>query len=57
MVDDVATPAAMYDDGRCELPMGEQIEGFTRYTADGDMVCHIARAGRAKFGKGGKGGQ
>ena len=44
----------MYDDGRRELSMGEQPEGFIRYTADGDMVCPIARAGRAKLVKGGQ---
>jgi hypothetical protein len=44
----------VYDDGRRELPMGEQLEGFIRYSADGRMACMIGRADRARFVKGGQ---
>jgi hypothetical protein len=44
----------VYDDGRRELPMGEQLEGFIRYSPDGRMVCMISRADRARFELGGQ---
>lgn len=51
---DVVAWEQVYDDGRRELPMGEQLEGFIRYLADGDMVCMISRGGRAPFTHGGQ---
>ena len=51
---DIVSWEQLYDDGRRELPMGEHLEGFIRYTPDGDMVCMIARTDRAKFVKGGQ---
>lgn len=44
----------LYDDGRRELPMGERLEGFIRYSPDGRMACMIGRADRARFEKGGQ---
>lgn len=43
-----------YDDGRRELPMGEHLEGFIQYGADGTMACMIARAERSNFASGGQ---
>ena len=43
-----------YDDGRVQQPMGEQLNGFMRYTAEGDMICMINRADRAAFATGGQ---
>ena len=51
---DIVAWEQVYDDGRRELPMGEHLEGFIRYLPDGDMVCMIGRAERAKFVKGGQ---
>jgi hypothetical protein len=44
----------LYDDGRRELPMGEQLEGFIRYSEDGQMVCLISRSDRGRFQRGGQ---
>ncbi|MBB1606081.1 hypothetical protein A9972_00695 [Pseudomonas sp. UME83] len=44
----------LFDDGRRELPMGEGLEGFIQYTADGHMACMIARAERPNFETGGQ---
>ncbi|UVE19184.1 alpha/beta fold hydrolase [Pseudomonas sp. LS44] len=43
-----------FDDGRRELPMGEQLQGFIQYSESGHMACMIARAERAKFVTGGQ---
>lgn len=43
-----------FDDGRRELPMGEALQGFIQYTADGHMACMIARAERPNFVTGGQ---
>lgn len=43
-----------FDDGRRELPMGESLQGFIQYTADGHMACMIARAERPNFTSGGQ---
>lgn len=51
---DILAWEQLYDDGRRELPMGDQLEGFIRYTPDGDMVCMIARTDRPKFVRGGQ---
>ncbi|MHA4871857.1 lipocalin-like domain-containing protein [Duganella sp. PWIR1] len=51
---DIVSWEQLYDDGRRELPMGEQLEGFIRYLPDGDMVCMISKAGRKPFEQGGQ---
>jgi len=43
-----------FDDGRRELPMGDSLQGFIQYTADGYMACMIARAERPNFTSGGQ---
>lgn len=50
---DIVAWEQLYDDGRRELPMGEQLEGFIRYLPDGDMVCMVSRVDRPRFVKGG----
>lgn len=42
----------LYEDGRRQLPLGEHLDGFIRYVADGDMICMIARADRKAFESG-----
>lgn len=44
----------LYDDGRRQAPLGENLEGFIRYCEDGDMVCMIANAGQPQFTSGGQ---
>lgn len=44
----------LYDDGRRQAPLGESLEGFIRYMADGDMVCMIANADQPVFTSGGQ---
>ena len=44
----------LYDDGRRQAPLGERLDGFIRYLADGDMICMIARADLADFTSGGQ---
>lgn len=44
----------LYDDGRRQAPLGERLEGFIRYLADGDMVCMIANADQPDFTSGGQ---
>ncbi len=44
----------VYDDGRIEYPMGEKLEGFIRYSADGGMMCMLSRADRPAFVSGGQ---
>ena len=51
---DIISWEQLFDDGRRELPMGENLEGFIRYCADGDMVCMIGRADRPNFETGGQ---
>lgn len=41
-----------YDDGRVKFPMGEALDGFIRYDADGRMACMIARRDRARLSGG-----
>lgn len=43
-----------YDDGRLVHPLGQELQGFIRYTDDGDMACMIARADRPCFATGGQ---
>lgn len=43
-----------YDDGRVQRPMGEHLQGFIRYTAEGDMICMISKAERPAFKTGGQ---
>jgi hypothetical protein len=43
-----------YDDGRVQYPMGEDLVGFIRYTADGDMAVMIAKRDRPDFATGGQ---
>ncbi|WP_020655771.1 alpha/beta fold hydrolase [Massilia niastensis] len=51
---DIVSWEQLYDDGRRELPLGEQPSGFIRYLPDGDMVCMISRADRKPFAQGGQ---
>ena len=44
----------LYDDGRRQAPLGENLDGFIRYTPDGDMVCMIANADLPDFVSGGQ---
>ena len=44
----------MFDDGRRELPMGEQLQGFIQYSEGGHMACMIARTDRSTFASGGQ---
>lgn len=51
---DILTWEQLYDDGRRQLPMGESLTGFIRYTEDGDMMCMIAKTDRPDFVTGGQ---
>jgi hypothetical protein len=44
----------LYEDGRVQKPMGDKLEGFIDYSAEGNMVCMISRADRANFVTGGQ---
>lgn len=44
----------LYDDGRRQAPLGENLDGFIRYVEDGDMVCMIANADQPNFSIGGQ---
>jgi hypothetical protein len=44
----------LYDDGRRQAPLGENLDGFIRYTPDGDMVCMIANSDLPDFVSGGQ---
>jgi hypothetical protein len=46
---DIVSWQQVYDDGRVQHPMGEDLRGFIRYTDDGDMAVMIVRADRANF--------
>lgn len=37
-----------YDDGRVKYPMGQELDGFIRYGADGRMACMISRRSRSR---------
>ncbi|MCO6056728.1 alpha/beta fold hydrolase [Pseudomonas sp. MOB-449] len=43
-----------FDDGRRELPMGDDLNGFIHYTESGHMACMIARVDRPGFVTGGQ---
>jgi Lipocalin-like domain len=51
---DIISWEQVFDDGRVQRPLGEELDGFIRYTADGDMICMIMRRGRAPFTSGGQ---
>jgi hypothetical protein len=51
---DIVSWLQLYDDGRRQAPLGEELEGFIRYLPDGDMICMIARRDRAAFVTGGQ---
>lgn len=51
---DIQAWEQLYDDGRRQLPMGESLTGFIRYTEDGDMMCMIAKTDRPAFTTGGQ---
>ena len=51
---DILSWEQVFDDGRIELPMGDKLHGFIRYTEDGDMMCMLARADRPNFTTGGQ---
>lgn len=51
---DILAWEQLYDDGRRQLPMGESLTGFIRYTEDGDMMCMIAKTDRPDFVTGGQ---
>lgn len=51
---DIVTFEQAYDDGRKLFPFGQDIEGFVRYVADGDMIVFIAKKQRPAFVKGGQ---
>ena len=46
---DICSWQEFHEDGRVIAPFGESPRGFLRYEADGEMVCMIARPGRAPF--------
>ncbi len=51
---DIISWLQLYDDGRRQAPLGERLEGFIRYTPEGDMICMIANADRKNFETGGQ---
>ncbi len=51
---DIVSWEQVFDDGRRELPMGDALHGFIRYTEDGDMMCMLVRAERPNFTTGGQ---
>lgn len=51
---DIISWLQLYEDGRRQAPLGEQLEGFIRYLPDGDMVCMITRSDRRNFETGGQ---
>jgi hypothetical protein len=51
---DIVSWVQAYDDGRTQYPMGEELNGFIRYTEDGDMMCMISRRDRPNFTTGGQ---
>jgi hypothetical protein len=51
---DIVSWLQLYEDGRRHAPLGENLEGFIRYVADGDMICMIANADQPPFTSGGQ---
>ncbi len=51
---DILAWEQLYDDGRRQLPLGEQLEGFLRYTEEGDLIVMVARRDRPAFTTGGQ---
>lgn len=51
---DIVSWLQLYDDGRRQAPLGENLEGFIRYVEDGDMICMIANADQPNFTSGGQ---
>ena len=51
---DIVSWLQLFEDGRRQAPLGENLEGFIRYMADGDMVCMIANADQPDFTSGGQ---
>jgi Lipocalin-like domain len=51
---DIVSWLQLYQDGRRQAPLGENLEGFIRYVADGDMICMIANADQPMFESGGQ---
>lgn len=51
---DIVSWLQLYEDGRRQAPLGENLEGFIRYLAGGDMVCMIANADQPDFASGGQ---
>lgn len=51
---DIVSWEQEFDDGRVTRPMGDDLEGFIRYTDDGDMSCVINQGDRPRFTTGGQ---
>lgn len=51
---DILAWEQLYDDGRRQLPMGDALTGFIRYTEDGDMIVLISKQERKAFETGGQ---
>lgn len=51
---DIVSWLQLYDDGRRQAPLGENLEGFIRYLDDGEMICMIANADQPNFATGGQ---
>jgi hypothetical protein len=51
---DIVSWLQLFDDGRRQAPLGENLEGFIRYLADGEMICMIVNADRKPFVTGGQ---
>jgi hypothetical protein len=51
---DIVSWLQLYEDGRRQAPLGENLEGFIRYVEDGDMICMIANAVQPNFTSGGQ---
>lgn len=51
---DIVSWLQLYEDGRRQAPLGDNLEGFIRYVEDGDMVCMIANADQPQFTSGGQ---
>jgi Lipocalin-like domain len=51
---DIVSWLQLYEDGRRQAPLGENLDGFIRYVEDGDMICMIANADQPNFTSGGQ---
>ncbi|MFD9205876.1 lipocalin-like domain-containing protein [Streptomyces sioyaensis] len=51
---DIVSWEQAYDDGRIQYPLGEDLEGFLRYTTDGEMTVMITSRDRPVFTSGGQ---